>query len=219
MKTVRLSWMCSAFAAMALPVMAQGTKPAEPAKPAAETKPAAAATATAEIGKPAPDFALKDLDGKEHKLSSYKGKVVVLEWANSECPVCKNHYKAKTMQNTFNAFKDKGVVWLVIDSSNFAETKKDSITKWWKDQGTPFAYLLDAPGKVGRSYGAKTTPHMFVIDKNGNLAYAGAIDDNKDGDKKTPKNYVSEAVTALLAGSAVPTAKTDPYGCSVKYAN
>lgn len=171
---------------------------------------------TAEIGKPAPDFTLKDVAGKEHKLSSYKGKVVVLEWINHECPISNGHYKRKTMQTTLGVFKDKGVVWLAIDSSHFAQEKADAIRKWWKEQGTPFAYLMDASGTVGRMYGAKTTPHMFVIDAKGVLAYSGAIDDAY-GSKDNATNYVEAAVGALLEGSTVVQAKTKPYGCSVKY--
>jgi len=186
-------------------------------KKAAPQPGSATVAAGAEIGKPAPDFTLKDIDGKEFKLSSFKGKTVVLEWINSECPVCQRHYKDKSMANTYNQFKTQNVVWLAIDSNNFAQTKKDAITKWWKDQGTPFPYLLDAPGTVGKLYGAKTTPHMFVIDPKGTLAYAGAIDDNNNGDKTKPQNYVADALTAITKGSAVATATTKPYGCSVKY--
>jgi len=225
MKTVRMSWVTSALAAFAMPVLAQGTKPADPAKPAepakptAEVKPAPAPTAAAEIGKPAPDFTLKDVDGKDVKLASFKGKIVVLEWASTKCPVCQDHYKKKTMQNTLAQFKDKGVIWLAVDSSNWVDKEKDSIAKWWKDQGAPFPYLLDASGQVGKSFGAKTTPHMFVIDAKGTLVYSGAIDDNADGSKPKPQNYVADAVNALLKGSAVATATTKSYGCSVKYAN
>ena len=171
---------------------------------------------TAEIGKPAPDFTLKDVAGKEHKLSSYKGKVVVLEWINHECPISNGHYKRKTMQKTLGIFKDKGVVWLAIDSSHFAEEKADAIGKWWQEQGTPFAYLMDASGTVGKMYGAKTTPHLFVIDAKGVLAYSGAID-GAYGAKDNATNYVEAAVRALLEGSTVAQAKTKPYGCSVKY--
>ena len=204
---------------LAIPAWADDKKPMPRPGEAksAEAKPAAAASA--EVGKPAPEFALKDVDGKEHKLSSYKGKVVILEWANHECPVCQRHYKDKTMANTYTSFKDKGVVWLAVDSSNFADTKADAIKKWWKDQGSPFPYLLDAPGTVGKSFGAKTTPHMFVIDQKGTLIYAGAIDDNADGSKTKPQNYVTDAVNAALKGTAVATATTKPYGCSVKYKN
>lgn len=201
-----------ALFALSVPAFADDKK--EQAKPSNP-----AATMGAEVGKPAPDFALKDLDGKEVKLSSFKGKTVVLEWINSECPVCQRHYKDKSMVNTYNQFKDKNVVWVAIDSSNFAETKKDAIAKWWKDQGSPFPYLLDAPGTVGKQYGAKTTPHMFVIDPKGTIVYAGAIDDNADGSKTKPVNYVAEALTAISKGSAVATATTKPYGCSVKYKN
>lgn len=189
--------------AFALPVMA-------------EDKPAA--TAGAEIGKPAPAFELKDTEGKTHKLSDYAGKIVVIEWMNHECPVCRRHADAKTASNTMKKFEGKPVVWLGIDSSHFCETKADSIKKFNTEKALPFPTLLDAPGKIGKAYGAKTTPHVFVIDQKGVLAYQGAIDNKPDGEGRgETKNYVEEAVNALLAGSAVPTPTTKPYGCGVKY--
>jgi peroxiredoxin len=203
---------------------ATATQPA--AAPKTEAKPAATTTSTttttttsttAEIGKPAPDFTLKSVDGKEVKLSSFKGKVVVLEWINHECPVVNRVYGANTMAGTIEKFKGQDVIWLAIDSSNFAEQKIDSIKKWVADKKITSPYLLDASGKVGKMFGAKTTPHMFVIDKNGVLAYAGAIDDDESGSKTTKRNYVEEAVTALLKGTAVATPTTKSYGCTVKY--
>ncbi|MCG3131343.1 MAG: Thiol-disulfide oxidoreductase ResA [Phycisphaerae bacterium] len=188
------------------------------AQATAEKKAPAAAVPAAEIGKPAPDFKLKDTEGKEHTLSSLKGKVVVLEWTNHTCPFVVYHQgEAKTMQKSFETFKGKDVVWLAIDSSFYCEEKKAGIQQWIKDKGISYPILLDASGQTGKAYGAKTTPHMFVIDRNGVLAYAGAIDDNPRKDKTTPRNYVIEAVNAALAGQTVQTAGTDPYGCSVKY--
>ena len=194
---------------------AHGEKPATPA-------PAATATATAgtqaTVGKPAPDFTGKDINGKDVKLSSFKGKVVVLEWTNHDCPVVNNCYgKSKTIPNTLAKFKGQDVVWISINSSNYAQDKIADIKKWVADNKVETTYVIDAPGAIGKMFGAKTTPHMFVIDKAGTLAYAGAIDNNPDGSKKDVRNYVEEAVTALMKGSSVPTPTTDPYGCTVKY--
>jgi len=172
----------------------------------------------AEIGAPAPDFSLTATDGKTYKLSDFKGKIVVLEWTNHECPFVNRCHHAKTMEKTFAEFKGKPVAWLAIDSSNFANDKKSEIMSWAEKVGVSYPILLDADGEVGHAYGAKTTPHMFVIDAKGNLAYSGAIDDNPYGDKKEDvRNYVEEAVSALLDGSKVAQAMTKPYGCSVKY--
>lgn len=172
---------------------------------------------TAEIGKPAPDFTLKSLDGKDVKLSDLKGKIVVLEWINHECPVVNRCYKAGITKNTIEKFKDKPVVWLAIDSSHFCEEKAEAIKTWVKDQGINFAYLMDAPGKIGKTYDAKTTPHMFVIDQKGVLAYSGAIDNDPYGNEPNKINYVEQAIQALLDGSTVATATTKSYGCTVKY--
>jgi len=173
---------------------------------------------TAAIGSPAPDFALKGIDGMEYKLSDYKGKVVVLEWTNHMCPFVKRHQgEKKSMQKTFAMFSGKPVVWLAVDSSNYCEDKIDGITAWVKENDIEYPILLDAPGKVGHLYGATNTPHMFVIDQKGILAYKGALDDDAYGDKDSPRNYVEEAVTALLNGSTVATTTSKLYGCSVKY--
>lgn len=182
-----------------------------------DAKPAATKDATTvAVGKPAADFTLKDETGKEHKLSAYKGKIVVLEWTNPECPYVVRHYdkKADTMSKTQKASGDD-VVWLAVDSSNFV--KADAAAKWKKEKGFAYPVLLDANGATGRTYGAKTTPHMFVIDKEGKLAYSGAIDDNPRGDKKEAKNYVLSAVKSLKEGKKVEVSETKPYGCSVKY--
>jgi peroxiredoxin len=172
------------------------------------------------IGQDAPAIELKDTDGKTVKLSDFKGKVVVLEWFNPECPYVQKHHKTNTtMVDTFNKFKDKGVVWLAINSNapgkegsgleKNAQAKKD-----WK---LPFPVLLDESGKVGKSYGAKNTPAMFVIDANGKLAYMGAIDNSDNPTKLGSTNYVEQAVSQLLAKETVSTPVTKPYGCGVKY--
>ncbi|MDO8632667.1 MAG: redoxin domain-containing protein, partial [Phycisphaerales bacterium] len=169
----------------------------------------------AAIGKPAPAFTLKNLEGKDVKLADFSGKIVVLEWSNAGCPFCVRHAKNKTAEKTLANFKDKGVVWVNIDSTE--GTKTDDLKKFVKDNGLTAAYLLDTTGATGKAYGAKTTPHMFVIDAKGNLAYSGAIDDDADGKKEKARNYVQEAVDALLKGTTVATATTESYGCSVKY--
>jgi len=173
--------------------------------------------AHAEVGKPAPDFALKDLTGKEYKLSDFKGQIVVLEWINHECPVVNRCYASNIMNNTAAKFKDKPVAWLAVDSSHFCEEKAQAVRKWVEGKKIEHPLLLDAAGKVGHLYKAKTTPHMFVIDKKGILAYAGAIDNNPYGKEKSPRNYVEEAIIALLEGSTVATPTTKSYGCTVKY--
>ncbi|MEE9296426.1 MAG: redoxin domain-containing protein [Phycisphaerae bacterium] len=182
----------------------------------------------AEIGEKAPGFVLTTLQGGEIKLSDYKGKIVVLEWTNHQCPVVQRYVvKQKSMQSTLASLKEKApeagagrnmdVVWLAIDSSHFCREKKTDIQKYYEAQKIDYPYLLDASGKVGRRYGAKTTPHMFVIDQKGILAYAGSLDDDRYGGAENPRNYVAEAVTALLNGSTVEVSKTKPFGCSVKY--
>lgn len=185
---------------------------------------AAPALAAPEIGKAAPDFTATDSNGKEHKLSDYKGKIVVLEWNNPECPYVKKHYDAKNMQKLQEEKTTKGIVWLTVNSG--AEGKQGHLTgaaanAYIAEKGAKqTAYLIDAKGEVGKAYEAKTTPHMFVIDKEGNLVYDGAIDDNDSAnpaDAATAKNYVSAAIDALEAGKTVETSKTKPYGCGVKY--
>ncbi len=172
----------------------------------------------------APDFTLKDSNGQEHSLSDFRGKYVVLEWVNYDCPFVKKHYVPGNMQELQKALTSKDVVWLSINSS--APGKQGSYSPAEANQimnnsgAQPTAYLLDTNGKVGKMYGAKTTPHMFVIDPEGKVAYQGAIDsipsfDSADIPKA--KNYVTAAVDSLMAGQAVSDASTTPYGCSVKY--
>jgi peroxiredoxin len=170
----------------------------------------------AEVGKPAPAFTLKDETGKEHSLAQYKGKVVVLEWTNPECPFVKRHYEADTMAKTASTFDSSKVVWLAVDST--AHNAPDKSAAWKKAEAFPYAVLQDASGTVGRAYGARTTPHMYVIDEQGVLRYAGAIDDDPRGKKSgTATNHVKAAVDALLSGKPVPASTTEPYGCTVKY--
>ena len=176
---------------------------------------AAPAAFCAEVGQAAPDFTLQDETGAQHSLSQYRGKVVVLEWTNPECPFVQRHYADKTMQKTFAAFAGKPVVWLVIDSSHF-NTPQTSAA-WKQQQGFSAPLLQDPGGTVGHSYGAKTTPHMFVVDVRGTLRYAGAIDDDPHGRNPASVNYVRQAVEALLNGKPVPVTTAPPYGCSVKY--
>jgi len=178
----------------------------------------------AKLNESAPDFKLKDSNGKEHSLSDVKEKIVVLEWINYDCPFVKKHYDSKNMQSLQEKYTAKGVIWLAICSSakgkqgNFSS---EEINKRSKNHNAKFtAYLIDEDGKVGKMFGAKTTPHMYIIDKDGKLVYAGGIDDKATTDVddiKTAKNYVSAALDELLNGKQVTTQSSTPYGCSVKY--
>ncbi len=168
------------------------------------------------VGQKAPDFELPDLDGKEVALAAFQGKTVVLEWINPNCPVSRRHADAKTMIST--AAKHPEVVWLAINSTrrdhaDFVEPAAHK--KYDADKGITYPVLYDASGEVGHAYGARTTPHMFVIDTRGNVAYMGAIDDGPQG--KATVNYVDAALTALEQGRRPDPAATKPYGCSVKY--
>jgi peroxiredoxin len=173
--------------------------------------------AAAQLGAPAPQFALQDQNGKTVNLSDYSGKVVVLEWFNDGCPFVQAHYKGESDMNaSASKLADKGIVWLAINSTKDAnvEHNKQIAAEWKIDR----PILDDSSGNVGHLYGAKTTPHMYVIDKDGKLAYMGAIDNNPNGDKKDNKiNYVEKAVNEILAGSSVSEPQTKSYGCSVKY--
>jgi len=182
------------------------------------------AQAESTVGQPAPDFTLKDTSGKEHKLSDLKGKFVVLEWINYGCPFVKKHYDSQNMQKLQKDAAARDVVWLTICSSapgkqgHFPPAEAAAKTK---DYGAAAAaYLLDEDGTVGKLYGAKTTPDMFVINPEGVLIYKGAIDDNSSPDAaaiKDAKNYVTAALAEASAGQPVSTSSTKPYGCSVKY--
>ena len=177
-----------------------------------------------DIGATAPDFTLTDIDGNQHNLSDFKGKTVVLEWLSHSCPFVKKHYESNNMQGLQEKYTKADVVWLSINSSaaNHPAYKTPAEEKALKEKvgSKATAILSDASGKVGRMYGAKTTPHMFIIDAEGVLRYQGAIDsinstDSEDVAKAT--NYVSAALDELAAGKAVSKAETSAYGCSVKY--
>lgn len=172
----------------------------------------------AAVGSAAPTFTLKGIDGQEVSLESLKGKVVVLEWFNPDCPFVVKHYqKHTTMKDTCAKFQDKDVVWLAIATGKTAdEARLKKAAEGWKIERP---ILLDSTGAVARAYQAKCTPHMFVINKEGVLVYSGAIDDNKDAETKGKVNYVEEALTAVCAGEPVKTATSTPYGCSIKHAS
>ncbi len=173
------------------------------------------------IGSPAPDFTLNDTNGKAVKLSDFKGKVVVLEWTNPNCPFVQRHYKNGNLPGLQKAALDKGIVWLAVNSTNAKhkdfETPAD-LNKTFGDWKAAYtAQLLDTDGKVGKLYDARTTPHMFVIDARGILVYQGAIDDDPRGNKEQVVNYVRSTLDLIEAGKPVSTSTTTPYGCSVKY--
>lgn len=174
----------------------------------------------------APDFALTDALGKTRKLSDYKGKFVVLEWVNYDCPFVRKHYGSGNMQKLQKEYTDKGVVWLSINSSAPGKqgrfTGEELAHRMAEFKVHPTAYLQDPDGAVGKLYKAKTTPTLFVIDPQGDVLYGGAIDDHPSTDQEdVPKarNYVSETLDAALAGKPVPVASTVSYGCAVKYAD
>jgi len=174
-------------------------------------------------GQPAPDFTLTDTAGKSVKLSDLRGKTVVLEWVNPECPYVQKHYNSANMPGLQKEYAGK-VTWLTINSTREGHSEFKSpqqMESWMKQKGgAPAATLLDRDSKVGRLYGAVTTPHMYVIDPKGTLVYVGAIDDKRSTrleDVKTAKNYVRVALGETMAGKPVSTASTTPYGCTVKY--
>jgi peroxiredoxin len=180
--------------------------------------------AAATVGQPAPAFTLTDTKGTTHSLADFAGKTVVLEWFNHECPFVKKHYGAGNMQRQQAAATGKGVVWLTINSSapgkqgHVNAEQANAILGEWK--ASPTAFLLDHDGTVGQAYGAKTTPHMYVIDGTGVLRYNGAIDSNPSADPADipgATQYVEAALGDLAANRAVARGTTQPYGCSVKY--
>jgi len=185
----------------------------------------ASAALAVETGKPAPDFTGTDINGKAVKLSDYKGKIVVIESYNSDCPFCNNHYKTGAMQELEKDMAAKGVVWLIVNSVNpnnpSHRTPEQAKQEIADKKIIATAWIDDSSGAVGHLYSMKTTPHMFVVDKTGTLVYDGAIDNQPDPqhDPRTARNYVRESVDALLAGKPAPVAQTKPYGCSVKYAD
>ena len=182
------------------------------------------AFAAGEVGKPAPDFSGIDINGNSHKLADFKGKIVVLESFNPDCPYVANHYKSGAMQELQAELTGQGVVWLVVNSTGEAYPnyrKPEAAKKEWaakKIKAT--AGIDDSSGVIGKAYGMKTTPHMFVIDKEGKLVYQGAIDDQAEssGDPRKARNYVREAVQSLEGGKKLEQTQTKPYGCGVKFA-
>jgi peroxiredoxin len=175
------------------------------------------------IGQPAPDFSAVDTKGQVHKLSDFKGKFVVLEWSNHECPFVVKHYDSGNMQSLQKSINDQ-TVWLKVISSAPGEqghlTAEQADAKNLEHNAAPTATLLDETGIVGKAFDAKTTPHMFIINKEGILVYQGAIDDNPSADKASlvnATNYVTEALNALYKDEAVAVTATKPYGCGIKY--
>ena len=183
----------------------------------------AAALASAAVGQPAPAFSVTDLTGKPVSLADYKGRTVVLEWHNFGCPFVQKHYRSGNMQALQKKYAND-VVWLAVNSTNKSAsdyTEPAKLTTQLKGFGAqPAAYLMDEPGTMGLAYGARTTPHMYIIDPAGKVVYNGAIDDKRSTnveDVKTAKNYVAAALDELKSGKPVTTASTSPYGCTVKY--
>ena len=183
----------------------------------ASTQFGAASPSSLTIGAPAPQFTLPDQDGKPVSLSDFAGKVVVLEWTNPQCPFVQRHYKEKTMTTLADQYKDRGVVWLAINSTHDVTNAAD---KSWADENhLPYPVLNDAAGGVGHLYDAKSTPDMYVITRAGTLAYSGAIDNDPQGERSADRvNYVRQALDAVLADQPAATPKTKSYGCAVHYA-
>ncbi|MFN3782003.1 MAG: thioredoxin family protein [Candidatus Kapaibacteriota bacterium] len=178
----------------------------------------------AKIDQKAPEFTLQDYTGMDVILSDYSGKIIVLEWINFDCPYVQKHYQSGNIPKMQEEYTKKGVIWLSICSSapgKQGNLPAGEIRKRIKGHNAKMTfYLIDSEGKVGKMYGAKTTPHFFIINKDGVLVYAGGIDDKPSTDAediKTARNYVREALDSLLVGSNPPVKTTKPYGCSVKY--
>ncbi len=185
----------------------------------------AASAFAVEVGKPAPDFTATTIDGKTVHLSDYKGKIVIIESYNSDCPYCHNQYATGAMQDLQRDMAAKGVVWLLVNSVNPNNMSHRTDAQALKEEAAEkmdvTAWIDDSSGAVGHLYGMETTPHMFVINKEGILVYDGAIDNEPDPyhNPLTANNYVRDAVDDLLAGKPIAVSQTKPYGCSVKYAD
>ena len=182
------------------------------------------AHAAVEVGQAAPAIEATDIDGNAFNLADHKGKIVVLEWTNDQCPFVMKHYDSGNMQKLQKEARAEGVEWVVINSS--ADGKQGNVTAeeakkiMEEADASPTTYIQDPSGEIGQAYGAKTTPHMFVIDKDGNIAYAGAIDSDSSPRQSSIEgadNYVMAAIDSLQAGEEVETKTSAPYGCSVKY--
>ncbi len=180
--------------------------------------------AAATVGQAAPTFTLNDTYGKAVNLADYKGKTVVLEWHNPECPFVKKHYESANMQGLQSKYTKDGVIWLAVSSTEPAHQdykKPDVVNTIMKSsKASPTAYLMDESGTTGKAYRARTTPHMYIVNREGTLVYAGGIDDKRSAniaDIKGAKNFVAAALDELKAGKSVTVATSAPYGCSVKY--
>ncbi|MGQ9818447.1 MAG: thioredoxin family protein [Candidatus Kapaibacteriales bacterium] len=178
----------------------------------------------AKVDSIAPDFTLPSVKGKEISLSNYKDKIVVLEWINFDCPYVRKHYETGNIPKMQQEYTNQDIIWLGICSSapgKQGHLEKNEILERINEYNAYFTeYLIDETGKVGKTYGAKTTPHYFIIDKNGLLVYSGAIDDKPNTNKEdiaTARNYVRDVLNALLSQKTPPLKVTKPYGCSVKY--
>ncbi len=185
---------------------------------------AAAAQGAPSVGQPAPDFTLRDASGKAVKLSDYRGKHVVLEWTNPGCPYVQKHYDSGNMPATQKDAVDKGVVWLAINSTEKASydyREPAKLVAWQNERKSrPTALLMDEEGTAGKAYGARTTPHLYIVDPQGALVYAGGIDSipsSNPQDIKKAVNYVRQGLNEALAGKPITAATTRPYGCSIKY--
>jgi peroxiredoxin len=185
---------------------------------------AALAQAAPSVGQPAPDFTLKDAAGRSVKLSDFRGKHVVLEWTNPGCPYVKKHYDSGNMPATQQEAVGKGAVWLSINSTGKASAdymEPARLVAWQKERkAAPTAMLMDEDGVAGKAYGARTTPHMYIVDPKGTLVYAGGIDSIPSSDAEDIRkavNYVRQGLAEALAGKPVSQATTRPYGCSIKY--
>lgn len=184
----------------------------------------AAAHTAPSVGQPAPDFALQDASGKTVKLSDYRGKHVVLEWTNPGCPYVRKHYDSGNMPATQKEAVDKGVVWLSINStekSSYDYREPARLVAWQNERkARPTALLMDEEGTAGKAYGARTTPHMYIVDPKGALVYAGGIDSipsSNPDDIRKAVNYVRQGLNEALAGKPITASTTRPYGCSIKY--
>ena len=185
---------------------------------------ASPAHASASVGQKAPDFALEDTNGKPVKLSDFAGKLVVLEWTNPGCPFVRKHYGAANMQALQKEATAKGAVWLAINSTETGSgdyLSPPQLARWMAEQkASPSATLMDPEGSVGKAYGARTTPHMYIVSAQGRLLYAGGIDSIPSArveDIPQATNYVRVGLNEALAGKALSTSSSRPYGCSVKY--
>lgn len=176
----------------------------------------------ATVGQPAPAFSVTDTKGATQSLAAHAGKIVILEWTNPECPYVKKHYSSGNMQALQKAAVDDGAVWLRVNSGAVGKQGHQTAEQFDATSPNATANIIDESGELGRKYGAKTTPHLYVIDTAGTLVYAGAIDDNDSSDADdiaTSKNYVTAALADLKAGKPVEVATSKPYGCAVKYAD